>query len=133
VPVLLVVCLGIGASMRVGRGLWPFVLGSGVLDVVANIAFAAAAAAGPLAIAAVLAGLYPVTTVVLAQIVLHERLSRGQWAGVAAALVGVPPIAAGLWRPLRGDGRPREVQPGHARSQARPGQRVDPEVALQVE
>lgn len=95
VPVLLSVCLGVGASLRVGRGLWPFVLGSGVLDVVANIAFAAAATVGPLAIAAVLAGLYPVATVVLAQIVLHERLSRGQWVGVAAALIGVAFIAAG--------------------------------------
>jgi uncharacterized membrane protein len=95
VPVLLAVCLGIGASMRVGRGLWPFVLGSGVLDILANIAFAAAAAAGPLAIAAVLAGLYPVATVVLAQIVLHERLSHGQWVGVATALAGVGLIAAG--------------------------------------
>lgn len=95
VPVLFAVCLGIGASMRVGQGLWPFVLGSGVLDVVANVAFAAAASAGPLAIASVLAGLYPVATVVLAQIVLHERLSRGQSLGVGAALVGVGLIASG--------------------------------------
>jgi drug/metabolite transporter (DMT)-like permease len=95
VPLLLAICLGFGVSLRVGRGLGPFVVGSGVLDVVANIAFAAAAAAGPLAIASVLAGLYPVATVVLAQIVLHERLSGGQTAGVAAALAGVGLIVAG--------------------------------------
>jgi drug/metabolite transporter (DMT)-like permease len=95
VPVLIAVCIGTAASMRVGRGLWPFVLGSGVLDVAANIAFAAAATIGPLAIASVLAGLYPVTTVVLAQIVLHERLSRGQSVGVAAAILGVGLMAAG--------------------------------------
>lgn len=95
VPVLIAVCLGLGASMRVGRGLWPFVIGSGVLDVTASITFAAAVAIGPLAIASVLAGLYPVTTVVLAQVVLHERLSRWQTAGMAAALAGVGLIAAG--------------------------------------
>ena len=95
VPVLIAVCLGIRASARIGRGLWPFVLGSGVLDVAANIAFAAAAVAGPLVIAAVLAGLYPVATVVLAQIVFHERLSLGQTAGVVVALTGVGLIAAG--------------------------------------
>ena len=95
VPILIVVCLGLRASPRIGRGLWPFVLGAGVLDIVANMAFAAAAAAGPLAIAAVLAGLYPVATVVLAQLVLHERLSPAQAVGVAAALTGVGLIAAG--------------------------------------
>ena len=89
VPVLLVVCLLTGAGLRVGRGLWPFVLGSGVLDVVANVAFAAATRRGLLSIVSVLAGLYPVATVVLAQTVLKERLSPGQAAGVGAALAGV--------------------------------------------
>lgn len=95
VPVLIAVCLGTRASLRIGHGLWPYVLGAGVLDVAANVAFAAAATAGPLVIASVLAGLYPVTTVVLAQIVLHERLSPGQTAGVAVALTGVALIAVG--------------------------------------
>jgi drug/metabolite transporter (DMT)-like permease len=95
VPVLLVVCLSIGTSVGVGRGLWPFVIGAGVLDIVANLAYAAATQHGLLSIVSVLAGLYPVATVILAQVVLHERLSRGQGAGVAAALVGVGLIAAG--------------------------------------
>lgn len=95
VPLLLGVCVAIGTSMRVGTGLWPFMIGAGVLDVVANVAYAAATQYGLISIVSVLAGLYPVTTVVLAQSVLHERLSRGQATGVAAALVGVGLIASG--------------------------------------
>lgn len=95
VPVLLAVCLAIRTSVRVGTGLWPLVLGAGVLDIVANVAYAAATQHGLLSIVSVLAGLYPVATVILAQAVLHERLSRGQAAGVAAALIGVGLIAAG--------------------------------------
>ena len=96
IPTLFVVCLGAGlASLRVGTGLWRFVIGAGVLDVAANVAFAAATQRGLLSIVAVLSGLYPVATVVLAQLVLHERLSRPQAAGVFAALAGVGLIALG--------------------------------------
>ena len=95
VPVLFVVCVRLGTSFAVGRGLWPFIVGSGVLDIAANLAYAAATTEDLISIVAVLAGLYPVATVVLAQIVLHERLSRGQAVGVVAALAGVAMIAAG--------------------------------------
>lgn len=95
VPILVGLCLLAGAGFRVARGLWPFVIAAGVLDVVANVTFAAATQRGLLSVVSVLAGLYPVATVILAQIVLKERLSPGQSAGVAAALVGVTLIAAG--------------------------------------
>lgn len=95
VPVLLAVCLAIKTSLHVGAGLWRFMIGAGVLDIAANLAYAEATQHGLLSIVAVLAGLYPVATVILAQIVLKERLSHGQAAGVVAALVGVGFIAAG--------------------------------------
>ena len=95
VPLLLAVCFAIKTSVRVGTGLWPLMIGAGVLDIAANLAYAEATQHGLLSIVAVLAGLYPVATVILAQVVLKERLSHGQAAGVLASLVGVGFIAAG--------------------------------------
>jgi drug/metabolite transporter (DMT)-like permease len=95
VPILLGVCLVVGASFRmnpIGRRL---VVAAGALDIVANVAFAAATRHGDLSIVAVLAGLYPVATVLLAQQLLREKLSAGQATGVAVALGGVGMIAAG--------------------------------------
>jgi drug/metabolite transporter (DMT)-like permease len=95
VPLLGIVVLATGAGLAVRPGLWRFVVGAGLLDVAANVAFAAATRHGLLSVVSVLAGLYPVATVLLAQVVLHERLSRGQAAGVGAALAGVAMIALG--------------------------------------
>lgn|SRR3990170_1605179 len=68
----------------------------GMLDNGANLAFAYAAdAGGLLALTSVLGSLYPVTTVLLARSVLHERLARLQAVGVVAALAGVVLIAGG--------------------------------------
>ncbi len=95
VPILLMICLGQGATLRVGPGLARFIIGAGVLDIAATVGFAAATQHGDLSIVAVLTGLYPVATVILAQRVLRERLSPGQALGVALALAGVGMIAAG--------------------------------------
>jgi drug/metabolite transporter (DMT)-like permease len=43
----------------------------------------------------VLGSLYPVVTILLARVVLHERVQAMQRVGVVAALVGVAFIAAG--------------------------------------
>jgi uncharacterized membrane protein len=77
-------------SLRVGRGALPFVLASGVGDMTANALFLLATQQeGQLAITGVLASLYPVSTVVLAQSLLRERLVRAQFAGLAAAVASV--------------------------------------------
>ena len=67
----------------------------GVLDAGANGLYAAAATEGLLSVVAVLGALYPVVTVVLARVVLGERVRRIQEVGMVAALAGVALIAAG--------------------------------------
>ena len=62
---------------------------AGVLDATANVAILSAIRIGPLAVAAVVGGLYPVATILLARVVLTERLKRHQMVGVALALIAV--------------------------------------------
>jgi uncharacterized membrane protein len=64
-------------------------LAVGGCDIVANGSYALAASRGDLAVAAVLASLYPVVTALLARALLAERLRPVQSAGVIAALGGV--------------------------------------------
>jgi drug/metabolite transporter (DMT)-like permease len=81
--------------VRMTRSAVPFVIAVGLLDTGANGLFALATTQGYLSLVAVLGSVYPVVTVMLAFVVLHERLARHQLAGVVAALVGVCLIAAG--------------------------------------
>jgi drug/metabolite transporter (DMT)-like permease len=89
--VLAVLIAGVGRkSLRVSRAALPLVLCSGVGDMTANALFLLATQQdGQLAITGVLASLYPVSTVVLAQILLRERLVRAQLAGLGAAVAAV--------------------------------------------
>jgi uncharacterized membrane protein len=67
----------------------------GVLDIAANVFFAIGSTKGLLSVVAVLASLYPVVTVVLARVVLGERLDVVQRVGAALALAGVAMISGG--------------------------------------
>ena len=67
----------------------------GVLDLGANGLYALATTEGLLSVVAVLGSLYPAVTVVLARLVLAERVSRPQEVGVALTLAGVVAISAG--------------------------------------
>ncbi len=67
----------------------------GVADVSANALLGVASTMGLLSITVVLSALYPVVTVGLAAIILHERMRPVQVTGVALAFVGVGLIAGG--------------------------------------
>jgi drug/metabolite transporter (DMT)-like permease len=66
----------------------------GLADLTANALFATASSRGLVSVASVLGSLYPVMTVLLARVVLHERLRPVQVAGVGLSAVGVALIAA---------------------------------------
>jgi len=95
VSVLLVASLIVRPSLAVGWRRTPQLLAIGVLDQGANLLYGFASTVGLVSLAAVLASLFPVVTVVLARAILHERLSRTQQTGVACALAGVALIAGG--------------------------------------
>ncbi|GAA3169497.1 DMT family transporter [Blastococcus jejuensis] len=89
-----VLVVGIALARRkkltVTRSALPLVVASGIGDMTANALFLLATQQdGQLAITGVLASLYPVSTVVLAQVVLRERLVGAQIAGLAAAVTAV--------------------------------------------
>jgi drug/metabolite transporter (DMT)-like permease len=67
----------------------------GVLDLGANGLYALATTHGLLSVVSVLGSLYPAVTVVLARVVLAERIARVQEVGVLLALAGVVAISAG--------------------------------------
>jgi drug/metabolite transporter (DMT)-like permease len=61
----------------------------GLLDTAANLAYTLASARSLLSLTGVLASLYPVVTVALARLLLHERLRPYQWVGASLAVTGV--------------------------------------------
>lgn len=67
----------------------PIVIGCGVLDMAANILYLLAVRRGLLSIVATLTSLYPASTLLLAWIVLRERLRLVQQAGVACAALAI--------------------------------------------
>ncbi|CAN7458879.1 EamA family transporter [Knoellia sp. LjRoot47] len=65
----------------------------GSADLLANALYATASSRGQVSIAAVLGSLYPVATILLARLVLRERLRAIQQVGVLCALAGAAVIS----------------------------------------
>lgn len=78
-----------------GRAALLPIAAAGVLDMTANALYLLAARRGLIALVAVLSSLYPASTVLLARMVLKERLLGLQVAGLGLAAAGVTLIATG--------------------------------------
>jgi drug/metabolite transporter (DMT)-like permease len=93
-----VIAMIVGAT-RPGRGalravIW-LVLASGILDMAANLFYLEASHRGLLSIVAVVSSMYPVSTVVLAFGLDHERVSKTQAAGLACAVTALALVSLG--------------------------------------
>jgi drug/metabolite transporter (DMT)-like permease len=93
VTLILLFALFTRRSLRVAGPNLPMVALAGLLDMGANIAFLLASRSGMLTIAAVIGSLYPGPTVLLAWLVLRERMGGLRIAGLALALAGVALIS----------------------------------------
>ena len=66
----------------------------GILDMLANVLYLLAARNGPLTLVVTLSSLYPASTVLLARMVLGERITPRQWIGVVFALTAIAAIVS---------------------------------------
>jgi len=81
-------------SLRAPQTLLPMLALVGLVDTAANVLVATATTYGSVGIVAVLSALYPLSTIVLARVVLGERLPGRRRAGAALAIVGAALVAA---------------------------------------
>jgi drug/metabolite transporter (DMT)-like permease len=95
VPVAVLLALALQRRAPASPRGWLLLIGVGVTDVGATLLYGAATTRGLLSVVAVLSSLYPIVIVVLARVLLSERIARAQLAGVAVALAGVALISAG--------------------------------------
>ena len=93
-------CFGVAAlvgarRLRMEAPVATIAVAAGAIDMGANALYLLAIRYGSLSVAVTLSSLYPASTVILARLVLGERLNRWQTAGVICALVAVALIVGG--------------------------------------
>ena len=98
IPIVLIVVLG-RRDWRIPAAIVPIVLLGALSDLAGNGFYILATQAGRRDVAAMLSSLYPVTTVVLAVILLHERVTRSHLVGIVTAGIAVALIALGSTSP----------------------------------
>lgn len=84
-----------GRSIRMPARVAALTIACGFVDMLANALYLIAAREGPLSVVVTLSSLYPASTVLLARVVLGERLNVLQISGVACALAAVVLIVSG--------------------------------------
>jgi len=89
-----VVAMVLSTSLRPPMGLLPLLVGIGLFDTGANILVALATTYGSAGVVAVLSAMYPIVTVVLARVVLGERLDASKRVGGVIALTGAVLVAS---------------------------------------
>jgi len=89
------IALGGRRSLRVPARVAVLAIMGGIVDMLANALYLLAARQGPLSVVVTLSSLYPASTVLLARVLLGERLNRWQVIGVGSALTAVVLIVSG--------------------------------------
>lgn len=90
-----VLALAFARPLRMAAPVAGIAVAAGAIDMSANALYLLAVRYGPLAVAVTLSSLYPAVTVMLARVVLGERLNGWQVAGLACTLLAVALIVGG--------------------------------------
>lgn len=90
---LAVIALFTRSSFAIPRTQWWLIVFVGIFDIAGNIFYVLSAQTGRMDIAAVIGSLYPGMTVALAWLILKEKISVWQMAGIALALTAIVMIS----------------------------------------
>ena len=93
--VALVLAVTASVALQPPARLLPAIVAVGLFDTTANVLVAFATTVGSAGVVAVLSALYPVATIVLARVLLGERLDRSRRLGGTLALGGAAVVAGG--------------------------------------
>lgn len=94
-PAVILLATGLSAAWFPRQGTAWWALLAGPLGAGATWAFLLATQSGYLTVAGVLTSLYPATTVLLAALVLHEKVHRAQGIGLGLCAVAIGLVASG--------------------------------------
>ncbi|HKU62176.1 MAG TPA: DMT family transporter [Gemmatimonadales bacterium] len=95
VTLFAIAAVGRGMPLTMPRPALTLALGGGMVDMLANAAYLLAAREGQLSLVVTLSSLYPASTVLLARVLLGERLNARQLGGVGCALAAIVLIVIG--------------------------------------